>query len=178
MFCYWSLSSQCSEYASRVELLCAWHGSLLQHCAVYMTTRGVNKQRQIQECTPHVHVPPSLSVLESPLSLLCLDKQSQGKPCRTLQHLSSEVRLGQDGHFAVNNALSAHENRLYAWESDMLCSLYTPLTNLSIVKMGGWRSIKARQHNPTGAQGETGSFIIDIWNQLQKYWLRKAWLTK
>lgn len=99
-------SQTVSRYTSRVELLCGWHGSLLQPHAVYMT-RGVNKRRETQECT-HVRAPLFLSFLVSPLSLLCFDKQSRGKPCRTLRHLSSEVRPGQDDYFAVT-MLSQHK---------------------------------------------------------------------
>lgn len=51
-----------SRYAGRVELLCGWHGSLLQPHAVCMTTRGLNKQRETHECTPMCITLPSLSL--------------------------------------------------------------------------------------------------------------------
>lgn len=85
----------------------------------------------------------------------------------------------QLGRFCCNNALSAQdwENRLHAWESDMLYSLYTPPTNLSIVKMGGWGSIKTPSPNLTGPHLGSKVFTMDTWSRLQKYWLRRAWHT-
>lgn len=121
----------------------------------------------------HVYSPPSRSFLVSPLSLLCFGKQSRGKPRRTLQHLSSKVGSGHN-RFALT-MLTQHKigKTDYAWESDMLCSLYTPPTNLSIVKMGGWGSMKTLHPTWQGPIWETGVFTIDTWPLLQKYWLRR-----
>lgn len=38
------------RYSGRVELLCGWHGSLLESHAVPMK-RGINMQREMQEFT-------------------------------------------------------------------------------------------------------------------------------
>lgn len=92
-----------------------------QHYSVYAATADGER-----------NAPPSPSVLAFPPSLLAFDKQSQGKPRRTLPHVSSDS----------NNVLSAQENRVYAQESDWV-SLCSPLTSLSIVGLRGRRRIKA-----------------------------------
>lgn len=68
-------SQTVGRYAIGVELLCGWHGSLLQPHAVYMMARGVNKQIEMQEYTlMSMHHPPCLSL--DLFCLLCFDTQS------------------------------------------------------------------------------------------------------
>lgn len=66
-----------------------------------------------------------LASLISPLRLLCFDKHSLGKPCRTLRQLPSEADCGSRWSLCCNNARSAQDwkNRLSGWENNMLCSL-------------------------------------------------------
>lgn len=141
-----------------------------------MTTRGVNNQRETQECT-HVHAPLSLSFLVSPLSLLCFDKRSRGKPCRTLRHLSSEVRPGQHDHFAVT-MLSQHKiGKTDSTHEKATCSAhYIPLPPIfPLLRWEDGGCIKTLHPTWQGPIWETGSkvFTIDTWPVLQKYWLRR-----
>lgn len=124
----------------------------------------------MQSCVP---VPPCLYLLCYHLTLI------NNRTRSPVAHYDTfPVKLCRAG----NNAPSAQdwENRLYAWESDMLCSLYTPPTNLSIVKMGGWGSIKTLHPTWQGPVWEKGPkvFIVDTWPLLQKHTLnalKRGW---
>lgn len=131
--------------------------------------RGKQPERD-SEMHTHGHAQPSLTFLLPPKHFVVLWR----KPYRTLRHLSSEDKPGPWWSFCCNNAASAQdwENRHYAWENDILCSLYTPPTNLSIVKMGGRGSMKTLHPTWEGPIWETAVFIIDTWPVLQKYWHR------
>lgn len=126
-----------------------------------MTTRGINKQRQIKECTLHVHVlyhPPCLSL--HPLCLsLCFDKQSKGKPCRTLRHLSSKVWFGKDDHFAVT-MLSQHKKADSMLEKATCSAHCVPLQ--PIFPLLRWEDGGAEKPDSTIRQGPRGRRVFTI----------------